>query len=196
MSKKIRSFLAIELNENLYRSLEDLIGKLRSTRYDVRWVAPRNIHLTIRFFGEISSHDIGVISTAATRAVSTTAPFEINITGLGAFPSLRSPRVIWAGIEKPEPLMALEEMITAELKGIDWPPPDKPFRPHITLGRVKSSRGKLDLFEILKKYNAVNPGRLLVDHISLIKSDLRPSGPVYSPLNRYCLTHSPNNAVN
>ena len=195
MTEKIRSFLAIELNENLYRSLEDLVRKLRSPRYDVRWVSPRNIHLTLRFFGEISSQDIDGVSLAAEKAALAVPPFEVNIIGLGAFPSLRSPRVIWAGIENPDSLVGLEKIISSELSLMAWPPPDKPFRPHITLGRVKSSRGKKELNQILEQYKGVNPGRLFVDHFSLIKSDLKPSGPAYTPLNRFCFARSHDKAL-
>ena len=185
MDKTVRCFLAIDLNEDVYQALEDLSQKLRSPRIDVRWVRTKNIHLTLRFFGEISSQEITSASQAIEKAVETVSPFEIKIQGLGAFPSLRSPRIVWAGIDASHQLIDLEQRISSELKQKEWPPPDKPFKPHLTLGRVKSSRNKQDFVHLVIKHGQASIGRLDVDHVSLIRRDLRPSGAVYTPINRF-----------
>lgn len=190
MGGKVRSFLAIELSEGLKQALAALQKQLDLPQYDVRWVSARNVHLTLRFLGEITDEGVEKASQAATAATEKGSPFPILLRGTGAFPSLRSPRVVWVGIDLSEPLLQLEKALSRELKKAHFQSPDKPFRPHLTLGRVKSQRGKGDLRMQLEKNQGITLGRMDVDHFALIKSDLRPSGPVYTPLVQFFLTES------
>ena len=188
MGGKVRSFLAIELSEELKQALASLQKRLDLPQFDVRWVSAGNIHLTLRFLGEITEEAVEKASRAAAAATEKGSPFSILLRGVGAFPSLRSPRVVWGGIDSSEHLLQLEEALNRELSKAHFPPPDKPFRPHLTLGRVKSQRGKGDLRLHLKENQGITLGRMDVDHFALIKSDLRPSGPVYTSLEQFFLT--------
>ncbi len=187
MSGKIRSFLAIELSQALKQALEEVRYRLDLPQFDVRWVQPKNMHLTLRFLGEIPEQDLQRASQAASVAAEKGSPFQIALCGLGAFPSLSSPRVVWMGIEQDKPLVLLERALSQELESAHFPLPDKPFRPHLTLGRVKSKRGKRELERLLKRNQNVSAGQMDVEHFSLIKSELRPSGPIYTNLNRFTL---------
>ncbi len=187
MNKKIRAFLAIELPQNVKGSLESLRQEIHSPLFDVRWVSQKNMHLTLRFFGEIFEKEIQKISEATQMAVAKTAPFQLHLHGLGAFPSVKSPKVIWIGMTQSGPLINLENNLSIELKKLDYPPGDKPFHPHLTLGRAKSTRGKKDLVRLLEKNQNRSLEQMQVDQVTLIKSDLRPTGPVYTALHRFDL---------
>ena len=187
MAGKLRSFLAIELSDELRSELDDLRTRLALPQFDVRWVATKNIHLTLRFLGEIQEEEIPGISRAASNAAAGLEPFRIELLGVDAFPSTTSPRVIWAGIEHSGPMIRLERNLTRELRQAEYPPPDKPFRPHLTLGRVKSSRGKKELKKLLLRNQRVPIGSMEVEQFALIKSELRPSGPIYTILESFKL---------
>lgn len=182
---RIRCFLAIALPEDLRNSLESLRYRLDLPQFDVRWVDPKNLHLTLRFLGEISEEDLETVSAAAQKTAEGTESFSLLIQGLGAFPSIGSPRIVWAGAEPPEPVVRLERKLSRELEGLNWPPPDKPFRPHLTIGRVKSSRGKGELRKLLERNQKEKIGEMRVTEILLVQSQLRPSGPLYQNLKRF-----------
>jgi len=182
-----RSFFAVELSRELKEALGTLRDRLDSPRYDVRWVRPGNLHLTLRFLGDMSDQDLETASRAASRAAAQGSPFSLVFRGLGAFPSPGSARIVWVGIEDCPLLVQLESRLSQQLRQAGFPPPDKPFKAHLTLGRVKSPQGREDLRHELERHRDLLLGRQEVPGFSLIKSDLRPSGPVYSALNRFTL---------
>ena len=183
--EKIRSFLALELTEGLRRSLVAIGRKVDSPAFDVRWVRPENLHLTLRFLGEASEEELAGVAQAARNAAEQAEPFQVVLCGLGAFPARGSPRVVWVGVKDPEPLLLLEARLSQELERMAWPPPDKAFRPHLTLGRVKGPRGAGELRRLLEENGQAIAGLVRVDHLALIKSQLRSAGPTYTILNRY-----------
>ncbi len=179
----IRSFLAIELPKPILSKIEEVQGDLRSTHPDVRWVSPEKIHLTLKFFGSIEESRIDPILESIEEPVRNTPPFSVRVRGAGAFPSLKNPRVIWMGLtDGKEMLVSLQEQIEARLKKIGFEPEDRSFKPHLTLGRMKSSRGKEELVRGMERYTEEEFGDLRVDRVILFKSDLRPSGPIYTLL--------------
>jgi 2'-5' RNA ligase len=190
-SERIRSFLAIELTEGLRDSLEALRKKVDSPAFDVRWVRPENVHLTLRFFGEVSQEELARISQAALHAAEQAEPFPMVLAGLGAFPARGSARVVWVGVKDPEPLLSLENRLSQGLERANWPPPDKPFRPHLTLGRLKSQRGQGTLRKVLEENREVAVGQMRVEHLTLIQSELRPAGPIYTTLDRFRFPNPP-----
>jgi len=187
----VRCFLAIELPEPTLNELQELRSRIVLPQFDVRWVKLENIHLTVRFFGEIPFEDIKRLSEAIRLGAQEIDPFRIVIKGVGAFPNIGNPRVIWTGIEDPAPIVRLEQSISKELDQISWPPPDKPFRPHMTLGRVRSDRGRRELRECVERNKDTTVGEFQANHISLIKSDLHRAGPLYTVLDRFCFSQSP-----
>ena len=179
----IRSFLAIELPKPILGKIEEVQGDLRSTHADVRWVSPEKIHVTLKFFGNIEESRIDLIFKSIEEPMRDALPFSVRVRGAGAFPSLKNPRVIWMGLaDGKEMLISLQKQIEDRLAKIGFEPEDRPFQPHLTLGRMKSSRGKEELVRRMEKYTEEEFGAFQVERVVLFKSDLRPSGPVYTLL--------------
>ena len=179
----IRSFLAIELPKPVLKKIEEVQGDLRSTHADVRWVNPEKIHLTLKFFGNIEESRIDPIFKSIEEPIRNTLPFSLKVRGLGAFPNLKNPRVIWMGlVDGREVLISFQKQIETQLEKIGFQPEDRPFHPHLTLGRMKSSRGKEELVGRMEKHKEEEFGDFQVERVILFKSDLRPTGPIYTPL--------------
>jgi len=185
MPETIRCFLAVETSEAVRRSLEELVTRLDLPHFHVRWVQPKNMHLTLRFLGDITERDVFEVSRAAHEAVIDVPPFRVRFRGLGTFPPAGNPRVVWMGLEDERPVVRLEREVSRRLSGSGLPSPDKPFRAHLTLGRVKSQRGIQELKKHLERNRAVETEEMAVERISLVRSVLRPSGPLHTVLDRF-----------
>jgi len=188
----IRSFIAIELSDEARSVLADLQNRLKAVvpPKTVRWTAPQNIHLTLHFLGEVEVNEVEQVSRAVKTAASHCRPFSLTLTGLGCFPNTRRPRIVWVGVRgETELLVALHQNLGEELKVIDFKPEDRPYSPHLTIGRVKNGlprRQLTQLGEVLDQEIRLigELATLNVAELSLIKSELTPSGPVYTPLTR------------
>jgi len=179
----IRSFLAIELPEPILKKIGEVQGDIRSTRAEVRWTNPEKIHLTLKFFGNIEESRIDPIFKSIEEPIRNTLPFSLKVRGVGAFPHLKNPRVIWIGlVEEREILTSFQKQIETQLEKIGFQPENRPFHPHLTLGRMKSSRGKEELVGRMERYREVEFGDFQVERVVLFKSDLRSSGPIYTSL--------------
>jgi len=179
----IRSFLAIELPRTTRKKIEEVQADLRSTHADVRWVNPEKIHLTLKFFGNIEGSRIDPIFKSIEEPIRNTLPFSLKVRGVGAFPHLKNPRVIWIGlVNGREVLISFQKQIETQLEKIGIQPEDRPFNPHLTLGRMKSSRGKEELVGRMEKHKEEEFGDFQVERVVLFKSNLKPSGPIYTPL--------------
>ena len=179
----IRSFLAIELPKAILKKIEEVEGDLRSSHADVRWVNPEKIHLTLKFFGNIDEPKIDPIVKSVEGPTQTVSPFSLKILGMGAFPHLKNPRVIWMGlVDGKEALISLQKILETEFEKIGFEPEERRFHPHLTLGRMKSNRGRDELVGRMEKYREEEFGDFQVEKVILFKSDLRPSGPIYTPL--------------
>ena len=180
----IRSFLAIELPRAILKKIEEVQGDLKLSHADVRWVNPEKIHLTLKFFGNIDEARIEPIVQSIEGPIQTASPFHLLVRGVGVFPHLKNPRVIWMGLaDGKEVLTSLQNQLETLLGKIGFQPEDRPFHPHLTLGRVKSSKGKEEILKRMEKYKEEEFGDFHVERVILFKSDLRPVGPVYTPLS-------------
>ena len=149
----------------------------------MRWVSPEKIHLTLKFFGSIEESRIDSIFKSIDEPIRSTLPFSLKVRGVGAFPQLKNPRVIWMGlVEEREALTSLQKQIETQLEKVGFQPEDRPFHPHLTLGRMRSSRGKGDLVGRIEKHKEEEFGDLQVERVVLFKSDLKPTGPIHTPL--------------
>jgi 2'-5' RNA ligase len=178
----VRCFIAIELPGEIKAKLGELTSVLRKTGADVKWVQESNHHLTLKFLGATDEELIPAIREALERNLSLLPPFYIKISGVGHFPGGRHPRVVWVGIGNSEALSALQRDIEAEMTKLGYPAEERPFSPHLTLGRVKSPRGTRELLGRLEEFRQTEVGELEVKGVSLMKSELRPAGAEYSPL--------------
>ena len=179
----LRSFLAIELPEAILKRIGEVQRDLKSSRADVRWVSPQNINLTLKFFGNIEESKIDSIAKSIEEPARTTSPIGITVRGTGAFPGLKNPRVIWIGLlDEKNVLVSFQKQLDGELQKIGFQPEDRPFHPHLTLGRMRSNRGKDELVKGMEKYREEECGSFRAERIILFKSDLKPTGPIYTAL--------------
>jgi RNA 2',3'-cyclic 3'-phosphodiesterase len=182
----IRAFIAIDLPPTLRDKLDGIIGSLQSVNPGaVRWVPVKNIHLTLKFLGDISPANLQVLSKILVAETKNCSPFEIDVGGVGAFPNHRRPRVVWIGVHAPSALENLQRSIEAETRRLGYAPEERPFSPHLTIGRVTHNAKPEDirqLSETLVNLDTDSLGRVCVDKIFLFRSDLYPSGAVYRPL--------------
>jgi 2'-5' RNA ligase len=179
----IRSFLAIELPRTIRKKIEEVQKDLKLSHADVRWVDPEKIHLTLKFFGNIDESRIDPIVKSIEGSTQVTSPFLLAVRGMGAFPHFKNPRVIWMGlVDGKETLIAFQKELEKELEEIGFKPEERPFQPHLTLGRAKSNRGRDELVGRMEKYREEAFGEFQVESLILFRSDLKPSGPIYTPL--------------
>ena len=185
--RTIRAFLALDPPEEILREIERIQDRLRKLIHgDLRWVRPEGIHMTLKFFGDISESAVVNISAVAGRAAAAAGPFELVIGGTGVFPDPRRPRVVWLGMNgEVAQLVTFQQGLERALGEIGFPPEERPFRPHLTLGRIKSPKGLIGLAEALEKENTVTAGSFTASGLNLFQSDLTPRGAVYTRLAGY-----------
>ena len=183
MNQGNRVFIAISLSEAINKKIEVIQDKLKKTKADVRWVKSANIHLTLKFLGNITPEQISGLKEGLEKAARKFQPFSIFIEKMGGFPSIDSPRVIWVGISRgKEILNKMNKAIEDDLAKIGFPREERAFHPHLTLGRCCSSKHRSQLAKQIKT-ESVFLGALAVDKISIYKSLLTSEGPVYSLLS-------------
>jgi len=183
----IRSFLAIDLHSPIQARLEEVISSLRNqAKLPVRWVAGKNIHLTLKFLGESEPSRLKKLENSLQSHILTYEPFEIEVGELGAFPSTSNPRIVWVGVQAPQIL----EMLANEIEEIalthGYERENRRFSPHLTLGRVSQSADRIQIkriSEAMQNLQVVKLGIVRVESIAMMKSILTPAGPIYSPLS-------------
>lgn len=183
----MRLFIAVELNSQNKDALAGLQARLKKADADVKWVEPANIHLTLKFLGETQEERVPKILSGIKESITEFKPFSLEIVSLGAFPSLKYPRVIWAGIEKgKEELEKLAERIETAMLKLKFPKEKRGFSSHLTLGRVRSAKNKDRLCrEIsLASFPALPQD---IASVNLYQSKLTPRGPIYEKLAEYNL---------
>jgi 2'-5' RNA ligase len=186
MSELIRSFLAFDIeNDDVRKRLSSVQTRLVQTGADVKLVETENIHVTMRFLGNVS---IGMIEKIFEEMKKTEfKPFNVQIQGVGVFPSLSYPRVVWAGItEGKDQLRDVFIKIEPRLQVLGFAPDPKGFSPHLTIARVRSGRNKTQLAEFVNKNASHKFGTIKAECLRLKKSALSPKGPIYSTLKEFC----------
>jgi 2'-5' RNA ligase len=179
----IRAFLAIELPEGLRPGLAQVQGELKRSRAEVRWVPPGNIHLTLKFFGNVPEDEIGSLALAARQAAAGEEPLQLKVTIAGAFPSPKSPRVVWLGLGGDVvPLTRLYNKVEKAFATLGYLPEGRAFHPHLTLGRVKSPVNREKLASMLAKLPPLDWPPFEVKELILFQSVLSPQGSIYTPL--------------
>ena len=187
----MRAFIAIDLPKEIKDCLGRIEERLEAGGADVKWVAAANIHLTLKFLGEINEQaKQSVIQTIEDTAKDRNL-FSIRLSSAGAFPDIKFPRVIWIGIDNGSAeVIKIAAGLEEKIEKIGIPKETRGFTCHITLGRVKSGLNRLKLAEKIEEINRElneKPLELLVGKITLFKSTLSPNGPVYEPLHEASL---------
>lgn len=186
-NREIRSFIAIELPGEVKAGLHQLQSELKSAKHDfIKWVAPEGIHITLKFLGNISSRKVTEITKAMEEASRNASCFQLELSKLGAFPNLRQPRVLWLSVGgEVDKLIALQQCIDAALSPLGFVQETRPFAPHLTLARLRersSPQDRRDFGELVMKTPVEVNYKINVGSVSLMRSQLLPSGAVYSCL--------------
>lgn len=173
----MRSFIAIEMRNE---KVEAAVEELKKVKADVRVVEPQNLHLTLKFLGEISENSVEKIYTAMQLSLKSFQPFSVSLRSVGVFPSLKYMRVVWVGFKDGrEKLIEMQRSLEPNLRELNFKPENR-FDPHLTIGRVKSQRGKEELKNFVLSHADTDFGSVAVDKVELKKSVLTPKGPIYS----------------
>lgn len=183
----LRAFIAIELPEQLQNALEKQTARLRQTLGDdlVRWIPTQNMHLTLKFIGNTAASHLDFIKQLLIQTADSHPQFELQISGIGSFPNSKLPRVLWAGIHAPAALVSLQKNIEAGTIRLGYEMEERPFSPHLTLGRVRQKIEQAHIQKIRATLDSIQLGRIgsaRVDSIHLYKSELHSSGSVYTKL--------------
>lgn len=182
----LRAFIAVEIpadiQQNVHNKTSDFrkgIGPL------VRWVPAHNMHLSLKFLGDVSPKNVEFLNQMLRNEAGSIPCFELHMAGLGSFPSLRRPRVVYIGIQAPAALDALQHAIEAAARRLGYDSEERPFSPHLTLGRVRQNITALDQQQIRRAIEGTQVdylGTARVDSVHLYKSELNPGGSIYTKL--------------
>ena len=176
-----RAFIAVEVPFS--SELEKFSSSVKGSGASVKLVDLANVHITLKFLGDIPEEKVPAIEEAMKNAVSGIKPFTMRMKGAGAFPNLSRISVIWAGLEGADRLTVIAEQLEKNLKHMDFEPEKRKFSPHVTVARTRHSLNLKELAEVIKDWELGDFGEILVDKIILKKSVLRPEGPVYSDVS-------------
>jgi len=184
----IRTFIGIELDEDLGRELNHEISYLKTHAPKIRWVGSDAMHLTLKFLGDIPEKDLPDIFAAVDDAAAELDAVTAEVCGIAAFPNLKYPRVVAADIGAGrDELSRMVTVIDDVFAEIGYPPEKRGFKPHITLGRVKQPQDADGLQDVLEDAANTSFGLLDIGEIVVFMSDLRRTGPVYAPMHRVAL---------
>ena len=183
----MRLFVAVNLPSEIRERLAAVQDRLRRAQADVSWVRAENIHVTLKFLGETEAKRLERIRPALAEVARAGVPFPIEVSGVGSFGG-RIPRVVWVGVgEGAEPLTQLAGQVEDALGGVGFPKERRGFTAHLTLGRVRSPRNAEALLTALEEAKAEPFGVAEITQFELMQSELRPSGSVYTVLEKFPL---------
>jgi 2'-5' RNA ligase len=183
----IRAFIAIELSHEIHQGLDQVISQLKK-RLEVsviRWVPAENIHLTLKFLGDVSIANVEMLKKILQAEAVSCPHFEISVGGLGAFPNAHHPRVVWVGVEAPQDLNNLQHAIETATERLGYTKEERPFSAHLTLGRVSRNATPKDarlIGEVLESTKVGFLGLAHIEAVHLFKSELSPSGSIYTKM--------------
>ena len=183
---RLRTFIAVETPDDVQAALRRLIAELSTDAAAVRWVRPENVHLTLKFLGDVDETEIHRVCHSARDAAEGSVAFQVPCIGVGAFPSPARPRTVWVGIQDPEGLLdELHRRLEKTLRPLGFPREKRKYHPHLTLGRLRyNRRGGDELREQIEQQKNLEIGTLDVRRLVVFSSDLTPDGPVYTALAR------------
>lgn len=189
----VRTFIAIDLPPSLQEALGGLEKELQEARAPITWVKPERIHLTLKFLGDVTPERIMEIQKNLEQVALQASSFPLEPVGCGAFPSLKQMRVIWVGLQADGTgLSGLQQAVEEAMVQLGFKREERPFKPHLTVGRVKGRQHLRLLQELLLERQSFKAAAFDVTELVLYKSELRPKGAHYTPLFRNKLTEKEN----
>ncbi len=191
--QKLRAFIALEMPEEIRHALAEISSRLKRELFGIplRWVPVENMHLTLKFLGDILPGKVSEISGTLEEITAHQSPIQIQINDIGAFPNINRTRVVWVGLNYPEPLHQLQNQIESQLEKLDFPWEGRSFSPHLTLARVRDHAQHASLrkiAEVLTSSKKPQPVEAQAHKITLFCSKLKPSGSVYNALSQFVLS--------
>ena len=177
----IRTFIALPTPSIAQQAMTEIQMKLKETKADVKWESQNKFHITLVFLGNVEHSILELLSTALAKSIQQFSSFTIVYESIGAFPNIQNPRVFWIGIKSNQTVLDLQAMAGRICVEFGFPKEDRLFHPHITLGRVKETRNVVRLTEAIKTIT-FEPIETLCSEILLMKSELHPSGSIYTIL--------------
>jgi 2'-5' RNA ligase len=189
MKQRIRTFVAVNIGSATCDCAAELIDQLRAAGADARWVDPKNLHVTLKFLGDVDAREIHEVCRAVEGAVAEAAPFELEIRGTGAFPNAKRPRTVWLGVGAGvQEMVELNRRIEPPLEKLGYRKEARRYQPHLTIGRIRrGGPGVLELGTLLGEYADFEVGRTRVTEVIVFSSELDRSGPTYEALARVAL---------
>jgi 2'-5' RNA ligase len=183
----LRSFVAVEIPAEIQSTIALAVAPLQKAlpKPLMRWVASQNVHLTLKFLGDVSPDNLERLAEELEEEMVIHKPFSMSVGGLGTFPNPRQVRVVWIGLDAPPALNVLLHGVEAVTEKLGYPSGDRPFSPHLTIGRAGQSATGMDLQRIRAAFQTTKVGLLgsvQVDAVHIFKSDLQPGGSVYTNL--------------
>lgn len=183
----LRAFIAIELPKNTLDAIEKQTARLRQTLGNdiIRWVPVQNLHLTLKFLGDTAASHVDFLKQLLIREAESHSQFNLQLGGLGSFPTSRRPRLLWIGIHAPADLTSLQKSIEAGTSRLGYEQEERPFSPHLTIGRTRQSINPPELQKIRAALGTIQLGNIgiaRVDTVHLFRSDLQPGGSIYTKL--------------
>lgn len=182
----MRAFLAVEMDDVARDALTGLLTRLRASTAKVSWVKPENVHLTLRFLGDVDEGQVNRLGERLALAYRDVEPFRLMVRGVGVFPNLRRPRVVWAGVLAGDGVLeAVQRASEDAARWIGLPPEEKRFSPHVTLGRVRDDRRCGDLRDCVEAEQGFGAGDIVVKRVALFRSTLSSQGSNYTLLREF-----------
>ena len=185
---KVRTFVAIPIPAEIRRRLVEVEQDLMPAKAGVKWVPEDSFHVTLKFLGYVEPERLEAIAGGVEAAIQGTGPFEVELAGVGAFPKITRPSVVWVGVTRGgQEMISLADRIDREMAKIGFEREKRPFSPHITLGRVKSPENLSGLRELIERHRNREVGSFGVEQVNIMRSELRITGPIYSVISDFKL---------
>ena len=186
---KIRTFIAVELSPAVRAEAVRLVELLRPAGGDAKWVEPQNMHLTLKFLGDVREEQIADVCRVVSKTAADFQPIEITLGGAGAFPDLRRPRTLWIGVTQgQQELVRLQTAVERALAKRGFPKENRAFHPHLTIGRIRESGPAMgELGQLIQDHADFAAGSSTAREVVVFASHLSSSGPTYEPLARALL---------
>lgn len=181
----MRTFISIELTDKIKDNIEKVISRLKEQLAPINWVEKKNLHVTLKFLGNVEENDLGSLEDCVKQCTKGFKPFELSFAGIGAFPDLKHPRVLWIGTDVGgDKAKELADNVECEVSKKGFREEERDFSPHLTIGGIK---GKIDLAPLegfISQHKDTGFGSVTVDRISIMKSTLKRTGPVYEEIKQ------------
>lgn len=183
----MRCFISVNLDETLKGEIHKAIEKLREGKADVKWVPAENLHITLKFLGNADKETVARLEERLSPLAERYESFYMSLRGIGLFPDRRRPRVVWIDLINAGRLADIQKDIEQTALPLGFEREDRPFSPHLTIGRIRSQRGINPLLGAIETLKDKDFGNIEVNAVSLMKSDLKPTGAQYTTLAEFHL---------